>query len=122
MPDKPVAGAPATQAWCRMLRISTAHLHGNTLWAAERWGRDEEKAPVPAFGPHPFGFYCAVPNEAEAADLWGMGAAPDDLLVALDWARHHGAEFVSFDADAPRCAALPDFTSTHHDRFAREAA
>lgn len=115
MPDIPVAGAPATHAWCRMLRISTAHLHGDTLWAAERWGRDEETAPVPMFGAHPFGFYCAVQAEIDAG-------VPADLVAALTFAHDVGADFVSFDADAPVYGALPDFTDTHHDRFARQAA
>lgn len=117
MPDVNPAG------WRKTLSISMGHLTGATLLAAETWpdalaSRESDlcpdpRPPVPMFGRHPFGFYCATITAMQAAPGGDWPNAPADLRDALIWANEQGAEYVTFDADGDTHDGLPDHEATH---------
>lgn len=96
--------------WRRFLSINLGHLTQETMAASKVWRH--EGAPLPMFGPHSFGFYCATISAEQAAPEGDWDDGPDDLRAVLVWAHEQGAEYVTFDEGGDWHDGLPDHSET----------
>lgn len=95
-----------------VLRVSVAHLSGQTLRNVEGW--TQHTAPVPLFARHAQGFICVT-----EIDPAGDAPLPGDLAAAMKYAARSGASYIDFNLDGPVLSCLPDLGHTHGEPLAR---
>lgn len=81
------------------LCLSTAHLPPEI-------GTNYGDIPGCTVAHYPEGMFMWVPNSPKDSDTLPTGVPPELLRIQL-YARKHDCDYVQFDADGPRNAALP---------------